>query len=224
MTAREMQISFEIESNLQDPTKKPTSIEIFYWINKAVEKFIKTRYSGINFKREAFEQTQKRIDDLRSLVKEVDITSNVPGSKPNSIIFNLPVDYLFTVGEECMISFLKGVTTINSREGITEITNDRYRQEIDNHFSEFRLYSDWARPLRLFYGTYVELISDGQYTIPHYYVTYISKPTAIELPSNNCNLPEQTHSEIVKLAVSMFLENIKDPRYQTYLNEINSME
>jgi hypothetical protein len=224
MTAREMQISFEIESNLQDPIKKPTTIEIFYWLNKAVEKFVKTRYSGVNYKGEGFEQTQKRIDDLRSLVKETSIIPTGVGSKPNSFIFTLPNDYLFTVGEEAVISYVKGSNTITSREGITEITNDRYRQEIDNHFSEFRLYSDWARPLRLFYGTYVELITDGQYSVTQYYITYISKPTAIALPSTNCNLPEQTHSEIVKLAVSMFLESIKDPRYQTYLNEINSME
>jgi hypothetical protein len=224
MTAREMQISFEIESNLQDPTKKPTTIEIFYWINKAVEKFIKTRYSGLNYKGQGFEQTQKRIDDLRTLVKDLTIVRYTSGSKPNSSIFTLPNDYLFTVGEEVLISFIKNGSTITSREGITEITNDRYRQEVDNHFSEFRLYSNWARPLRLFSGTYVELISDGQYDINQYYLTYISKPTAIALPSTNCNLPEQTHSEIVKLAVGMFLENIKDPRYQTYSNEINTME
>lgn len=224
MTALEMQYAFELESNMIDSTNKLSTTDIFYWLNKAIEKFVKTRYSGINFKEESFEQTQKRIDDLRSLVKEVTINSNTAGTKPNSTIFTLPVDYLFTVGEEVLISFAKGVTTITSREGITEITNDRYRQEIDNHFSEFRLYSDWARPLRLFYGTYVELISDGQYTTPTYYLTYISKPSAIGLPSDNCNLPEQTHSEIVKLAVGMFLENIKNPRYQTYLNEINSME
>ncbi len=224
MTAREMQISFEIESNLEDPTKKPTTIEIFYWINKAIEKFIKTRYSGVNFKGESFEQTQKRIDDLRTLVKELTLTPTTTGSKPNSVVFTLPNDYLFTVGEEVAIEYVKNNVTYTSREGITEITNDRYRQEIDNHFSEFRLYSNWARPLRLFYGSYVELVSDGQYNITNYYITYISKPTVVTLPSISCNLPDQTHSEIIKLAVSMFLENIKDPRYQTYLNEINTME
>lgn len=224
MTAREMQISFEIESNLQDPVIKPTSTEIFYWLNRAVEKFVKTRYSGVNYKGEGFEQTQKRIDDLRTLVKETTLTSSTAGSKPNSLIFTLPADYLFTIGEEVTISFTKGLTTVTSREGITEITNDRYRQEIDNHFSEHILYSNWARPLRLFYGTYVEIITDGDYDVTYYYLSYISKPTAIALPSTSCNLPEQTHPEIVKIAVSMFLENIKDPRYQTYLNEINSME
>ena len=33
-----------------------------------LDKFIKTRYSGINFKRKGFEQDKKRIDDLRTLI------------------------------------------------------------------------------------------------------------------------------------------------------------
>jgi hypothetical protein len=36
----------------------------------------------------------------------------------------------------------------------------------------------------------------------------------------NCDLPEHTHEEIVKLAVSMALENIEQPRYQSYQNEV----
>ena len=37
-------------------------------------------------------------------------------------------------------------------------------------------------------------------------------------------LPEHTHDELVKLAVSMALENIADNRYQTYSNEVATME
>lgn len=224
MTAREMQIAFEIEVGFKDPINKISTIELFHWLNRAIEKFVKTRYSGINFKRESFEQTQKRIDDLRTIIKEVSISTTTGTNKPNSYIATIPSDYLFTIGEEADIAYTKNSQLVTSREGLTEITTNRYREEIDNNFSEFRLDSNWARPLRLFYGNYVELISDGQYSVPKYYLRYISKPTAIALPSTNCNLPEHTHMEIVKIAVSMYLENIKDPRYQTILNEINTME
>ncbi len=224
MTARDMQIAFEIEANLEYPTKKPTTIELFYWLNRAQEKFVKTRYSGINFKKESFEQTQKRIDDLRTLVKETGISTNPGGTKLNGYIATLPNDYLFTVGEEVLIQYTKNNQTVTSREGVTQVTSDRYREEIDNNFSEFRLISNWARPLRLFSNTYIELISDGNYSIPVFYLRYISIPTAIALPSSNCILPQHTHSEIVKLAINMYLENIKDPRYQTNINEINTME
>lgn len=224
MTVRDMQISFEIECNLHDPTEKPTSIEIVYWLNQAIEKFYKTRYSGVNPKGESFEQTQKRIDDLRTLVKEVTITTSAGTNKPNSYIATLPADYRFALGEEVTIQYTKNGSTVTSREGVTKITIDRYREEIDNNFSEFRLQHSWARPLRLFYNVYVELVSDGMYSIPTYYLRYLAKPTAIALPNTSSNLPEHTHTEIVKLAVEMYLENVKDPRIQTYQSEIITME
>ena len=46
----------------------------------------------------------------------------------------------------------------------------------------------------------------------------------VALPSTSCDLPEQTHYEIVKIATKMYLERIKDPRLQTYNNEIVTME
>jgi len=224
MTPLQMQASFEIEANQIDSTLKPLSTDIFYWLNQAVLKFVKTRYSGINYKRESFEETQKRTDDLRTLVKEVTITTSVGGTKPNGWSANFPVDYMFTVGEEVLIEYVKGLSTITARMAILETTSDRYTEELRNVFSEYRLHDGWANPMRLYSNTYVELISDGTYDIPTYYLRYISIPTAISLPSTSCNLPEHTHPEIVKLAVGMYLENTKEPRYQSYNNEINTME
>lgn len=224
MTPLQMQTAFELEVGLIDSTVKPLTTDIFYWLNQAVNKFVKTRYSGINYKRESFEQTQKRTDDLRSLIKEVTITPSSGTNKPNSYIATIPVDYLFTIGEEVTISYVKNSVTYTLREGITEITDDRYRQEIDNPFSMFVLHYGEAYPLRLYYNSYVELITDGSYSITYYYLRYISKPTDISLSSSDLTLPEHTHIEIVKLAVGMYLENIKDPRIQSYDKEISTME
>ena len=38
------------------------------------------------------------------------------------------------------------------------------------------------------------------------------------------DMPASTHDEIVKLAVELYLENEDNPRYQSYINEVNSME
>jgi hypothetical protein len=225
MTALEMQTAFEIETNKIDAILKPLSSDTFYWLNQATTKFVKTRYSGFNPKKESFEETQKRTDDLRTLVKEITInTTSGAGSKPNGWVATIPVDYLFTVGEEVDIQYIKNLSTITTRVAVLEVTSDRYTEELKNVFSEYRLHDGWANPMRLYAYTYVELISDGTYDIPRYYLRYISLPTAISLPANNSNLPEHTHSEIVKLAVSMYLENKKEPRYQSYNNEINTME
>jgi hypothetical protein len=225
MTPLEMQVGFEIEVGSIDSTLKPLTTDIFYWLNQAIVKFVKTRYSGINFKGESFESSQKRIDDLRTLVTEVTLTPVTGTNKPNCWIATIPGDYMFTVGEEVTISYVNSNSeTVTLREGITEISSNTYRQEIDNPFAAHILLYGEAYPLRLYYGSYVELITDGNYTITAYYLRYISQPTTISLTSSNSNLPIHTHTEIVKLAVSMYLENIKNPRYQSYINEINTME
>ena len=46
----------------------------------------------------------------------------------------------------------------------------------------------------------------------------------IELLQSDCELSEHTHDEIVKLAASMALENIEQPRYQSHMNEVATME
>ena len=67
-----MQIEVERRLQLISPTlaidNKLPSDTILSFINEAVDKFWKTRYSGINFKQRGFEQDQKRTDDLRTLV------------------------------------------------------------------------------------------------------------------------------------------------------------
>lgn len=225
MTALELQTSFEIEAGVIDSNIKPSTTDIFYWINRAIEQFVKTRYSGTNIKREGFEQSQKRIDDLRTLVKEVTITTSTGTIKPNSYIATLPGDYLFTIGEECDIQYTDGFSnTITTRSGISETTIDRYSRDIDNPLSDSILYNDKALPLRLFYENTVELVSDGTYTIPTYYIRYLKQPVTVALPSTTSDLPSHTHIEIIKTAVQMYLENISNNRIKTYSDMTNIME
>jgi hypothetical protein len=228
MTAREMQIAFVTEltniGKTVESEEMPGSDIIFYFINRAVEKFVKTRYSGMNIKGESFEETQKRIEDLRTLIIEVTISTSTNTTKPNAYKADLPADYFITASEEVDIYYSKNSVPITLRQGIKEITSDRYRNEIDNPYGSHVLHYGLAKPLRLYQGEDVLLISDGQYTIPTYYLRYLKYPTVVALPSTDCDLPDHTHIEIVKLAIGMFLENIKDNRYGSYSNEINTME
>lgn len=66
----DLQAAFEIEIGKIDKNfEKPKSIDTEYWLNQGLEKFYKTRYSGLNSKGTGFEQDQKRIDDLRTLIR-----------------------------------------------------------------------------------------------------------------------------------------------------------
>ena len=75
------------------------------------------------------------------------------------------------------------------------------------------------------HGDKVELISDGTVIIGSYILRYIKKPVEMNLVNNDdCELADHTHSEIVDTAVTMALENIASPRYQSHMVESMSRE
>jgi hypothetical protein len=236
MTVRQLHTYFKLEldntSTFNTPSYEPEEID--YWLNEAIRKFAKTRYSGINAKHESFEQSQKRIDDLRTLIKtysDATLTSSaVTGSSLVNYTADLPTDYWLTLDEEVTISFTNACNqSISKRQGIKECTLNTYRQLIDDAHADFKLHYDSAKPLRLFIGTSIQLTSDGNYTITAYHMSYMKKPTELTISVNPdteyADLPSHTHNEIIKLAVQMALENTERfDRYQSYSNEVNSME
>ena len=240
MTISEMHTAFKLELDKIDSLQYPsfTDNEIDWWLNQAIRKFVKTRYSGMNYKKEGFEQTQKRIDDLRTLVREVTVPCTTSGAI-KSIGTTAVVSYVLTsgfgnsvfdtdtywlsLGEEVQITPVGGSAI---RQGVTEVTSDEYRFEIDNPYSSFRLHYGCAKPLRLFYNNTIEFVTDGTYVVNNAYVRYIKAPAIVSLPAVavNCDLPEHTHEEVVALCVQMALENIEQPRLQTYTQDVATME
>lgn len=237
MTPRQMQSSFEIEvarfdstirENISSDTSMIESHVIFYWLNQAIQRLVKTRYSGTEDGK-GFEQTQKRTDDLRTLLKETKlyVLPGVDGvNKPNSFVAILPLDYLLMIDEEVQMQLpdQSGNFTIVVRASVTDCTHDTYSRQIRNPYSEHVSHYEFAKPLRLFNNTTVELITDGNYQINYYYLRYIKRPLEINLTTADCDLPEHMHSEVVTKAVNLYLESISDPRYQTSSIENNINE
>lgn len=227
MTSTQMHTALDLELDKSSALDLPVFLdtEKDFWINSAIKKFVKTRYSGLNIKKQGFEETQKRTDDLRTLVKSANLTltsvgANWPNGYVNSTV--IPTDYWLLLGEEATITVTS--TSVASRVGVTQTTQNEYRQKIDDPFSEHILHYATAKPLRLFYETSVELISDGNYSVDTYHLTYLKSPAEIELGVTDCDLPDHTHDEIVRMAASMMLENIESPRYPTHSGEVATME
>ena len=225
-----VKMELDKSSALELPAFEPEEID--FWLNNAIKKFVKTRYSGLNSKTQSFEETQKRIDDLRTLVYPFSPNSLSSGSAtyPNSYYAEFPMegsgvgneDYWFTIQEECEITI--GDDSGN-RVGITECTTDEYRQQIDDPYSEHILHYNTAKPLRLTRYNGVFLVSDGAYSVTDYFLMYLKKPDEVVYSTGaDCDLPEHTHDEIVRMAASMMLENIEQPRYKTHMNEVATME
>lgn len=242
MSPRNMQIEFERRLQLMDPNlvikEKLTSDTIISFINEAIDKFYKTRYSGVNFKAQGFEQTQKRIDDLRTLIKNKKYTANsINKGDRNSYSVELPEDYVLLLGDtagiqpsnlnECWETNERGEYIIKYTDTL-ESTIETLDRQLSNSLSEHKLKYCQARPLKLIQDNNIILYTDGKYKVSEYEITYLAKPSEIN-SSNITNteytdLPEHTHMEIVKMAIQIYLATKPMQHYNAYSNEIASME
>jgi len=291
MNIQEFHRAFKIELDKTESLEIPAYLpeEIDYWINRAIENFVKTRYDGLNPKRESVEETQKRKYDLQTLIKSTSLEEVL--TTPTEIfdfvefysnagfgvqVFNRPSDLLYIINDDVIIE-VEGETKYAE---VKPITQDRVAFELKNPYSEYRLHYNEANPLRVLVDNYIELFTDANYTIHDYNLTYIKDPVrfnslsdtvasgdieqgmvysvsggdityngsavyggdtftgvkdettysvlsgipVISMVPTNTDLPQHAHEEVVKIAVKMALENIEQPRYQTYLNEVNTME
>ena len=106
-----LQEAFELEINkLDDNLSKPTTNTTEYFLNAGLDKFWKTRYSAMNYKREGFEQTEKRIDDLRTLVQEESFEDvAITTVNPSLYTVTLPENYVLLLGDTAGIQPADGV-------------------------------------------------------------------------------------------------------------------
>lgn len=235
-----MQIEFErrIQQMQPDETikEKLTSDTILSFLNEAIDKFYKTRYSGLNTKQEGFEQTQKRIDDLRTLVKYKVYTGNDIVSNTNTYTVEVPEDYALLLGDTAGIQpigdnpcwpkdangyIIKRSDTLES----TIETIDRQKEDV---LSEFRLKYCNAKPLKLIRGNNIILYTDGNYAVTEYSLTYLSRPKLLTITDITTDeyteLPSQVHMEIIKIAVELYIATKPMQHYQAYSAEVATME
>jgi hypothetical protein len=241
MTISEMHIAFDLLLDKVNSLQYPSFLaeEKDFFLNQAIRKFAKTRYSGMNAKREGFEQSQKRIDDLRTLVRELTIPCTSTGHiHDNGYVLTNTLDsatfttmpYWLSLGEEVDILYQSSVqytpNFVSKRVGVINATANDYRYKLDDPLAEYRLHYDEAKPLRLFYNNTIEFITDGNYSVTNAYLRFLKRPaivTSFGTPVD-CDLAEHTHDEIVALAVQMALENVEQPRLGSYSELVNTME
>jgi len=111
MTVTEMHTAFKILLDKVDsfayPNMEPAEIDFF--LNKETERFIKHRAEGSHNKNRGFEETQKRMDDLRNITKNAILTPDPTSSnnKPNGRFVTLPSSapdiYWFAINEEAKV-------------------------------------------------------------------------------------------------------------------------
>ena len=218
-----MHAEFKFLMDKIDSSANPLFLEgeIDTLLNISQDKFITKRAFGNNPRRTSFEEDQKRRDDLRTLIKQENISavSSAINAKPNAIHFALPDDYRHAINEEADVyTPEQGL----KRVGVTPITHDRYNKIIDDPFNKPHKNTVY----RLGFGddgNICELIHGANQSIETYYLRYLKEADAIATDAD-CILPDHTHREIVRMAVVEALEGIESQRYQTSRIELNEIE
>lgn len=227
---RNFKIGLDKIDSLGYPDILPEEIDVF--LNNNILKFINQRLYGNNPRGENFEETQKRFDDLITLVKS-DILTPIAFSsvfdKPNSATVDIPTDYLHMINEEVDIQFNDcNNGQENRRIRVIPITHDKYNDIIKDPFNK----PNHNKVIRLGYDNKLELISSTDSIILFYYIRYIRKPASVRYgtiyptPTTDvqCDLPESVHQEILDLAILDCLEKIESQRLGSSAELIKQME
>ena len=236
MTSNAMQIEFKL---LMDKIGAGGAAlfltdEIYSLLNIAMNKFISKRMYGNNPRRLGFEETQKRRDDLKELIRDYNIAPNVhiassadggDINKPNGVFVKLPSNYRHTIQEECTLHTGKRVSvTPTSYDRYNKIINDPFNSPSKDVVYRLDFYSESTTAAGVTTITpRIELIGENNTAVTHYYLRYIKNPEVISA-DQNCELAEHTHKEIVRMAVLEALENTENPRYQSSKIELNEIE
>ena len=229
MTQVEILKAFETEIGLiNDSINKPLTEDSVYWLNQAISKFIKLRFNGDLVHKQGFEQTEKRREDLKRLIKDHTYTSFKYTSNPlyDSYYVEYQPDMLYIINENAVITDMKGNNPYST--SIFECTRDNFMYRITNSLTDFHYSFHKARPIRVIDANGCSLLTDRNYKVKEYTLGYIRKPKEINLSidptSEYQDFEDTVMYEIIKIAAQMYLENTKNERYKTISEEILTQE
>lgn len=196
------------------------------WVlNEAMELFVKMVAEPRKRDYLGFEKTQRNIDDIRTLVKKqcIKITNNTS---------SLPNDYWHFLSAN--VKMEKGSCgNAEARLHVREHDDMFEESEFDKSSFEWRIVNG------IFNVDGIEFFTDGTFTLSEICMRYIKRPLYMHYASGyvngtytllsgtvltgtqNCELPEHTHREIVDIAALIMTGQIQIPDYQIKLAKLN---
>ena len=203
----------------------PEEIDVI--LNDAYLRSVKRIYNKNNLYQKGFEESQKRIDDLRAtLVTRVIPATNTATNYRDAFVAELPNNYRYLIKVEVEIVNPDCNDNLQT-EWFTpkQIEHDDFYAIQKDPFNKPKVNS----PKFFLEGNQMILFAASA-TITNVRVTYIKLLRKLQLGLQNADgsinvyanpndnyleLAVDTHDEVVDLAVKMLLENIESQRYQT---------
>lgn len=221
--------AFETEIGVVNQVEKPLTSDSLFWLNQAVDKFVKLRFNTDQVHRTSYEQNEKRRNDLINLYKTTKYTQFViDDNNPKYdkyTVENYPDDFLFALNEDAIITNNKGENPYST--SIFECTSDSFMYRVTNSLTDFHYKYGEARPLRVCTDKGCYLLTDKNYKIKEYVLGYLRTPNKITLSNpfeEYTDFDNITIPEIIKIAAQMYLENTGNPRYKSITQEVMTQE
>ena len=204
--------------------------EIDWVLNDAAEIFVKNIAQPRKSNNLGFEINQRTIDDIRTIVVDEDDSTAIVVSNDKA---ELPKDYWFYVSSHAKIS--KGDCSDIRADVFIRQHNDAVKSSSFDDSSFM-----WRIVNARFYEKGIKFIKDSDFTIDEFFMSYIKRikymhnaedfgsDNMYTLPSGDvltdtqdCELPEGVHREIVDIAVLITTGELESPSYQFKREKLN---
>lgn len=236
MTSREMHYDFKQKLNKIDSQKYRNLRvpEIDWKLNEAQEVFVKIIAEPRLKNGLGFEVNQRSTDDIKSIVFQSKIVPQLVLNTDNKIyLAPLPQEYMFYLASEVKAS--KGnCKEVSFRKPFVSQHEDDFEND------SFAVPSfEWREVNIRFDKDGIKIFTDGTFSVDSFNLHYIKKPRKIHnaqdaqggnykdlgtglllTGSQDCELPEHTHREIVDLAVLITTGDLQMSDYQVKANKI----
>ena len=211
MNVREMQYEFGIQMNQFAEPLALTSDDILYWLNKAQEHFVITRYNAHNQLGKGFEQSQQLVDDLKTIyVKDVNLPVYYAGGFEHAIdgfytdYAQFKDDHLFLINQRSKIAYKHPnieFTIVTLAQGnVYRIQSEGQGAKIkvvSNRFSQsddiFTLLNDpfnttkASSPLTDVSDKGITIYTDKTFLVRDVIISYIRRPKELSLEEEEAN-------------------------------------
>lgn len=227
MNAKSMQIEMERRIALISPDllieNKPTSDTLFSFLNAAQDRYVKINYLGDDQTANDSHAFMRNVDSIKSLLVQETLT-NYEFSAEGFRKYTLPEDYnkkfFLYVSSNSYVD--QQYSTYRSTAAQPELVNNRLikPQDLDKYKTTAHNTPIIREPGAVVISDpqskddYLLIAVDKYTTINKIILTYYRQPLRINTISgdyilNECELPESVHSEIVDMAVDMFISEAK---------------